>query len=63
MGRLIIAARKERGMTQTDLAKLLGVSQPALVKWEKGYSHIPDERKTQFVKLLGLKYEDFFKED
>lgn len=63
MGRLIVTARKERGMTQTDLAKLLGVSQPALVKWEKGYSHIPDRRKKQFVKILGLEYKDFFEGD
>lgn len=31
--------RKERGLTQEELAKYLGVSTPAVNKWEKGVSH------------------------
>lgn len=34
----LIKIRKENKMTQKELSKILGVSQPALVKWEKGTS-------------------------
>ncbi|MBU3878586.1 helix-turn-helix domain-containing protein [Faecalicatena sp. AGMB00832] len=35
---IIRSSRKERGMTQDELAKYLGVSAPAVNKWEKGVS-------------------------
>lgn len=38
---IIRSSRKERGMTQEELAKYLGVSAPAVNKWEKGLSY-PD---------------------
>ena len=38
-GALIAAARKEKNMTQKDLAKVLHVSDRAVSKWERGVSH------------------------
>lgn len=41
IGSVIALKRKERGITQEDLAKHLGVSKPAVSKWESGQSY-PD---------------------
>ena len=37
-GARIAALRKERGMTQRDLAQPVGVSDKAVSKWERGVS-------------------------
>lgn len=36
---MIQKKRKEAGMTQEQVAKALGVSTPAVNKWENGVSH------------------------
>ena len=36
IGRFIAACRKEKGMTQKELAKQVGVSDKAVSKWECG---------------------------
>lgn len=41
IGTVITAKRKEKGVTQEELAKHLGVSKPAVSKWESGQSY-PD---------------------
>lgn len=41
IGRVIAAHRKDRGITQEELAKHLGVSKPAVSKWESEQSY-PD---------------------
>ncbi|MDF2907229.1 MAG: DNA-binding protein [Herbinix sp.] len=41
IGTIIAAKRKERGITQEELANHLGVSKPAVSKWESGQSY-PD---------------------
>ncbi len=41
VGKIIATSRKEKGLTQEDLAKHLGVSKPAVSKWESGQSY-PD---------------------
>lgn len=41
MNRIIQEKRKEIGLTQEQLGKYLGVSTPAVNKWEKGYTY-PD---------------------
>lgn len=41
MGEIIAQKRKESGMTQAELAEYIGVSKPAVSKWESGYS-LPD---------------------
>ncbi len=41
MGNIIAKKRREAGMTQSELAEYIGVSKPAVSKWESGYS-LPD---------------------
>jgi transcriptional regulator with XRE-family HTH domain len=41
IGKIIAASRKEKGITQEELANHLGVSKPAVSKWESGQSY-PD---------------------
>jgi transcriptional regulator with XRE-family HTH domain len=41
IGTLVAAKRKEKGLTQEELATYLGVSKPAVSKWESGQSY-PD---------------------
>ena len=40
MSETIKTRRRELGMTQEQLANLLGVSAPAVSKWEQGVSQI-----------------------
>lgn len=39
MGKRIAAFRKERGLTQDQLAEQLGISPQAVSKWETDLSH------------------------
>ncbi len=39
IGGNIAALRKAKGLTQEQLADMLGVSAPAVSKWETGVSH------------------------
>ncbi|HIU71179.1 MAG TPA: helix-turn-helix transcriptional regulator [Candidatus Galloscillospira excrementipullorum] len=50
-GARIAALRKERGMTQRDLAQPVGVSDKAVSKWERGEC-FPDV--TLFPRLAAL---------
>jgi len=38
-GELIRSARKEKGLTQLELAQRLHISDRAVSKWERGVSH------------------------
>ncbi len=38
-GRFITRCRKEKGMTQAQLAEMLNVTDRAVSKWETGVSH------------------------
>ena len=39
LGARIAALRKEKGMTQLELAQQMGVTDKAVSKWERGVSH------------------------
>ena len=51
---LIVEKRKERGLTQTELGAMLGVSGKAVSKWERGLSKPCDEHLEKLIDLLGL---------
>ncbi len=38
-GRFIAQCRKEKGLTQFQLGELLGITDRAVSKWERGVSH------------------------
>ena len=48
MGDMISTLRKEKGMTQKDLADRLSITDKAVSKWERGLA-VPD------VSLLGIR--------
>ena len=53
-GELIEKYRKEKGLTQNELAKQLGVSNTAISKWEHGYN-LPDIGLLEpLSKILGI---------
>lgn len=54
---LIVEKRKERGLTQTELGAMLGVSGKAVSKWERGLSKPCEEHWNRLVALLGLPVE------
>ena len=54
---LIVAKRKERGLTQAELGAKLGISGKAVSKWERGLSKPCDEHLERLIDLLGLPVE------
>ena len=54
---LIVAKRKERGLTQAELGEMLGISGKAVSKWERGLSKPCDEHLEKLIALLGLPVE------
>ena len=57
IGDLIVEKRKERGLTQTQLGAMLGISGKAVSKWERGLSKPCEEHLDRLVALLGLPIE------
>jgi transcriptional regulator with XRE-family HTH domain len=53
-GQRLRQLRKQRGMTQADLAAFLGVSMPAISAWEKGRSLPRDARLETLAKALEI---------
>ena len=52
------AARVNKGMTQNDVAKALGVTKKTVGSWENGKS-VPNVDKIEAIcTLFGLKYDD-----
>ncbi len=52
------AARVNKGLTQKEMASLIGVNHTTILKWEKGetYPDVINIRKIEEV--LGVKYDD-----
>lgn len=48
------AARLERGMTQSELARALKVCVDSVVHWERGHYAPRLSRQRQYARLLGL---------
>ena len=59
----LIAARKEKNMTQNDLADLLFMSQSQYQRREQGDIRISDEEWGRIAKFLGKDIQDIKEED
>ena len=57
IGERILALRKEKSISQTELAKRLNVSRQAVSKWEQGVSSPDTERLIQLAEILGTEVE------
>ena len=56
-GERITALRKEKDISQTELARRLNVSRQAVSKWEQGSSSPDMERLIQLAEILGTEVE------
>lgn len=54
------AKRVEKGMTQADLAKALGVSTITYNRYETGKTEMLESTITKLLQILECKYEDIF---
>ena len=54
IGKVIRICRKKKGMTQEEMANRLGVSTPAVNKWEKGVSQPDIQLLAPIARLLGI---------
>ena len=60
IGKFIASCRKNREMTQSELAEKLGVSINAVSKWERGIN-LPDYSNLQeLCSVLGISLNEFF---
>ena len=57
MGTMIAALRKEKGMTQLELAKELGVTDKAVSKWERDLSCPDISSIPKLAQVLGVSVE------
>lgn len=55
--------RKERGMTQSDLAKMVGVDQSAVAQWEAGKSGPHRNKLSKLAQALGCSIDDLLGEE
>ncbi len=58
MGARIAQARKERGLTQEQLAEQLGVSQQALAHYEVGRIGVASAMLPRFAELLDVSFDE-----
>lgn len=57
IGQRITALRKEKNISQTELAGLLSVSRQAVSKWEQGLSSPDTTKLIQLAEILGTEVE------
>lgn len=57
IGERIMALRKEKNISQSELSKRLNVSRQAVSKWEQGTSSPDTERLIQLAEILGTEVE------
>ena len=58
IGQRLAAMRKERGLTQTELAKALGLSQSMMSDYERGELRLHGELILQIVQILDVSADD-----
>lgn len=52
--------RKQNNLTQTDLARLLGVSNSAVSNWENGFNSIDIETLFRTCRIFGVTLDDMY---
>ena len=57
-GKLIANMRKEKGLTQAELGELLGITDRAVSKWERGISMPDSGIMLDLCRILGISVED-----
>lgn len=55
--------RQQKGYTQTELANLANISQPALQAYETGKAKPMKNNAIQLAKVLGVSYDELVNED
>lgn len=58
MGGMIASLRREKGMTQADLAKQMGVTDKAVSKWERDLSCPDVQTLPKLAEVLGISVEE-----
>lgn len=58
LGLRIATLRKDRGLTQTQLGEMIGVSQQQVVSFEKGRRKVPASALPRLSKALGVSVEE-----
>ena len=58
LGTMIAELRKQRGMTQLELAEQMGVTDKAVSKWERGLSCPDIHSIPKLAEVLGISVED-----
>ncbi len=59
-GALIAAARKEKGLTQAELAQILHISHTTVSKWERGLGFPEVSLLEPLAQALGLTLDQLF---
>ncbi|MDP6439998.1 MAG: helix-turn-helix transcriptional regulator [Kiritimatiellia bacterium] len=54
LGQRLAAARKAEGLSQTELGRMVQVSQQVIADYEKGHRHIPTWRVCRVAEALGV---------
>lgn len=54
----IIEARKALGLTQEQLAKMVGVTQGTIAQWENGMTHPAFDKLHRLSRVLGITVDD-----
>ncbi|MBQ7335911.1 MAG: helix-turn-helix transcriptional regulator [Clostridia bacterium] len=58
MGEIIATLRKEKGMTQKELADLLNITDKAISKWERDVAFPDTATIPKLAKILGISVDD-----
>ncbi|MEG0240454.1 MAG: helix-turn-helix transcriptional regulator, partial [Anaerorhabdus sp.] len=59
----LVELRKQRGLSQEDLAQELGISRQAVSKWERAESSPDTDNLILLARLYGVSLDDMLKTD
>lgn len=63
LGRKLLELRKERGLTQAELARLLGVAQQSVAQWEKGKNLPGNVSRQKICDFFGVSSSFLYEDD